>query len=127
MPRHRRFRSMRVFPIVLRILGYGNQQKQPTEPTLISQRLLYFRRGFQLGAIRTSLLLLLKALVVRSVVAGKKSRGRAGASWALLSRAPSSRPGFTLLSRTKQTHSEPCSSVRGLAWHSMPITISWRR
>ena len=68
-----------------------------------------------------------KALVVRSVAAGKKSRGRAGASWALLCRAPSSRPGFTLLSRTEQTHSQPCSSVRGLAWHSMPITISWRR
>ena len=57
--------------------------------------------------------------------AGKKSRGRACASWDLLSRALSLRPEFTLLCRAKQTQSQPCSSVLGLAWHSMPITISW--
>ena len=51
------FALMRVSPTVLRILGSGKQQQQPTEPTLISQPVLCFRRGFQLGANRTSLLL----------------------------------------------------------------------
>ena len=44
------------------------------------------------------------------------------------SRAPCSRPGFTLPGRTKQTQPQPCSSVRGLGWHSRHTTISrWRQ
>ena len=45
---------------------------------------------------------------------GKKSCGRARASWALFSLAPCSRPGFTLPGRTTQTQPERCSSVRSL-------------
>ena len=90
-------------------------------PQNISQRMLCFRRGF--GLERTALrccFLLSKA----SVASRKKSCGRAGASWALLSRAPCSRPGFTLPGRTKQTQPQPCSSVHSLGWHSRHTTIS---
>lgn len=68
-----------------------------------------------------------KALGDRSVALGKKSCGRAGAYWALLSQALCSRPGFKLPRRNKQTQPPPCSSVRGLGWHSMLTTISWHR
>lgn len=37
--------------------GPGKQQQQPAEPTVISQRMLCFRRGFGLGANCTSPLL----------------------------------------------------------------------
>ena len=107
-------------------MGFSNREtglrqaaEAPAEPTLISQRLLCFRRGFQLGANRIRCYFLSKAFVVRSVARGKKSRGIACAFWALLSRALSSCLGFTLLSRTKHTQSQPCGNVRGLGWHSM--------
>ena len=70
---------MRVSPIVPQILG--KQQKQPTEPTLISQRLLCFRRGFQLGANRTSLLLPQQGFG-RSLCHGREEEPRE--SWCLL-------------------------------------------
>ena len=59
-----------------------------------------------------------------SVASGKKSSGRAGASWALHSRAPCSRPGFTLPGLTKEAQPKPCSSMHSLGWHSMHTTIS---
>ena len=111
---------MRVFPTVR--LGSGKQQ-QPAEPTLISQRMLCFRRGFGLGANLTRRCFLIKA----SVVSGKKSCGRAGASWALLSRAPWSHPGFTPPSQNEQTQPRPCCSVLGLGWYSAHNAISRRR
>ena len=48
-------------------------------------------------------------------------------SWCLLglfSRAPCSRPWFTLPGRTKQTQPQPWSSVRSLGWHPIHTTIS---
>ena len=95
-------------------------QASSSSPQNISQRMLCFRRGFGLERIALRRVFLSKA----SVESGKKSCGRAGASWALLSRAPCSRPGFTLPGRTKQTQPQPCSSVRSLGWHSMHTTIS---
>ena len=68
-----------------------------------------------------------KALGVRSVASEKKSCGRAGFSWALLSRAPCSRPGFKLPRRNKQTQPPHYSTLRGLGCHSMPTTILWCR
>ena len=61
---------------------------------------------------------------MRSVALGRKSYGRTGASWAFFSRAPCSRPGFTLPGLTKQTEPQSCSSVRGLGLLSMHTTIS---
>ena len=85
--------------------------------------MLCFRRGFGLGANRTRRCFLNRA----PVASGKKSCGRTGASWALLSRAPCSRPGFTVPSRNKQTQPRPCSSMRGLGWHSAYSAVSRRR
>lgn len=59
-----------------------------------------------------------------SFASGKKSCGRAGASWDLISWAPCTRPGFTLPGRTKQTQRQHCSSERGLGRHCMHTTIS---
>lgn len=86
-----------------------------------------FAEVFSLARTALRCCFLRKALGVHSVAAGKKSRGRAGVSWDLLSRAPSSRPGFTVQCRTQLTQSQPCRRVCVLAWHSMPITISWGR
>ena len=95
-------------------------QASSSSPQNISQRMMCFRRDF--GFYRTALqyCILSKA----SVASGKKSCGRAGASLALLSRAPYSRPGFTLTGRSKQTQLQPYISVRSLGWHSMHTTIS---
>ena len=95
-------------------------QASRSSPQNISQQMLCFRRGF--GLERTALRCCF--LIRDSVVSGKKSCGRAGASWALLSRAPCSRPGFTLPGRTKHTQPQPCSSVHSLGWHSMHTTIT---
>ena len=88
-------------------IGSGNQQ-HPTVPTLIFSECCAFTEALGLERTTLNYSFLSKA----SFASGKKSCGRAGASWALLSRAPSSRPGFTLLSRTEQTQSQPCSSLR---------------
>ena len=96
---------------------------EPAEPILISQRMLCFCRGFGLARTALGRCFLSKALVA----SGKKSCGRAGASWALLSRAPSSHPGFILPSRNKQTQPRPYSCVHALGWHSAHNAISRRR
>ena len=95
-------------------------QAGSSSPQNTSQRMLCFHRGFGLERTALRRCFLSKA----SVASGKKSCGRAGSSWALLSRAPCSRPGFTLPGRTKQTQPQPCNSVRSLGWHSMHTTIS---
>ena len=95
-------------------------QASSSSPQNISQRMLCLHRGFGLERTALRRCFLGKA----SVASGKKSCGRAGASWALLYRAPCSRPRFTLPGRTKQTQPQPCSSVHSLGWHSMHTTIS---
>ena len=78
-------------------------QASGSSPQIISQRMLCFRRGFGLERTALRRCFLSKA----SVALGKKSCRRAGASWALLSRVPCLRPGFTLPGRTKQTQPQP--------------------
>ena len=95
-------------------------QASSSSPEIISQRMLCFLRGFVLERTALRRGFLSKA----SVASGKQSCGRAGAFWALLSRAPCSLPGFTLPGRIKQTQPQPCSSERSLGWHSMHTTIS---
>ena len=95
-------------------------QARSSSPQNISRGMLSFRRGCGLEQTALRHCFLSKA----SVASGKKSCGGAGASWALLSLAPCSRPGFTLPGRTKQTQSQPCSSALSLGWHSMHTTIS---
>ena len=100
-------------------LGSGKQQ-QPAEHfsanAVLSQRLW-------LGANSISLLLPQQDFSRNRV----EELRECWCLWALLSRAPSLRSGFILPGRTKQTQSQPCSSVRGLAWHSKPITTSFAR
>ena len=126
MPRQRGFRSMRLYYTVLWRPPQANRSS-PQNRLSFHSDCYAFAEVFSLARTALRCCFLSKALVVRSVSSGKKSRGRAGASWALFSQAPSTRPGFTLLCRTKQTQSQPCRRLRGLAWHSMPITISWHR
>ena len=95
-------------------------QASSSRPQNISQRMLCFLRGFVLERTALPRGFLSKA----SVASGKQSCGRAGAFWALLSRAPCSLPGFTLPGRIKQTQPQPCSSERSLGWHPMHTTIS---
>ena len=95
-------------------------QASSSSPQNISQRMLCFRRGFGLERTALRCCFLSKA----SVASGKKSFGKAVASWAMLSLAHCSRPGFTLPGGTKQTQPEPYSSMRSLGWHSMHTTIS---
>ena len=114
MPRQRGFRCMWVSPTAR--LGSTSS----SSPQNISQRMMCFRRGFGLERTALRCCFLIKA----SVASGKKSYGRAGASWALPSRAPCSCPGFTLPGRTKQIQPQHCSSLHSLGWHSMHTTIS---
>ena len=103
-------------------------QASSSSPQNISQRMLCFLRGFGLEQIALHRCFLSKA----SVVSGKQSCGRAGAFWALLSRAPCSPPGFTLPGRIKQTQPQPCSGTLctlpspgvGITW---PFTLALRR
>ena len=95
-------------------------QASRSSPQNISQPMMCFRRGFGLERTALRFCFLIKA----SVASGKKSCGRAGASWALLSRVPCSCPGFTLPGRTKQIQPQPCSSLHSLGWHSLQTTIS---
>ena len=110
----KRFCCMRVSPNAR--LGSGKQQ-QPSEHfsanAVLSQRLW-------LGRTALRCCFLSKA----SVASGKKNFGRAGASWALLSLAHCSRPGFTLPGGSKQTQPQPYNSMRSLGWHSMHTTLS---
>ena len=115
---------MRDSPTVLRILGKGKQQEQPTEWLGFPSDCYAFADLFSLARTALRSCCLSKALSVRSVTSGKKCCRRAGASWALLSRAPCSHPEFTLPGRNKQTQPQPCSSVRGLGLYSMHTTIS---
>ena len=122
MPRQRGFRSMRRYYTVLWRPAQANRSS-PQNRLSFRRDCYAFAEVFSLARTALRCCFLSKALFVRAVSAGKRRRGRAGASWALLSQAPSSRPGFTLLCRTKQTQSQPCRRLRGLAWHFMPITI----
>ena len=91
-----------------------------TVPTLISQRMLCFHRGFGLGANRTSPLLPQQGFV-------RVREEELPESWCLLglfSRAPCSRPWFTQPGRTKQTQPQTRSSVQSLGWHPIHTTIS---
>ena len=85
------------------LLPPGWSQARSSSPQNISQRMLCFPRAFGLERTALRCCFLSKA----SVASGKKSFGRDGASWALLSRAPCSRPGFTLPGRTKQKQPQP--------------------
>lgn len=101
--------------------GPGKQQQQPAEPTGFLSECCAFAEA--LGLERTALRRCFHSKA--SFASGKKRCRRAGSHWDLLSRAPSSCPGFTLPGRTKQTQRKHCSSERGLGSHCMHTTISW--